>query len=364
MLRRSLLTRNFPAAWRLLLLPSSRYVGSATSRPCSTVPSTAAVSTPRPYALEFGEHRPPSPSKRLKYRIDVLKKMLERKEGDLQPEPYDEEDCPDLKDYEYTDSETYWDGVPVLESEIEPPLKDSILEFGKYDKAEAELLPSIQKSLVELMLSGDHNDLVLVKHKQTSTNAIRMKKRWKVFYKYAYLLPDELTEKLERMTRELEDLVEREDLEEKVEFLRLLTDHWKKALMSYSNRLEAAGKEEEAAPQLDVVQPSPASAAPYTSNDAASYALEQLGIGYGYLGHDDWLWEFKELMEEYFKGRISRDVLPDLITESILKFRFEEVGKKEGRRLCRHGDVVYGEKEVVVLKRGKKKKKKNTRNET
>ncbi|CAI0627874.1 unnamed protein product [Linum tenue] len=101
------------------------------------------------------------------------------------------------------------------------------------------------------MLSGDHNDLVLVKHKQTSTNAIRMKKRWKVFYKYAYLLPDELTEKLERMTRELEDLVEREDLEEKVEFLRLLTDHWKKALMSYSNRLEAAGKEEEAAPQLD-----------------------------------------------------------------------------------------------------------------
>ncbi|CAL1413757.1 unnamed protein product [Linum trigynum] len=237
--------------------------------------------------------------------------------------------------FEEEEAESQWDRVPVLESELEPFLKDSILEFGKYNKVEAELLPSIQKLLMKMMLSGEYDDLVLVKNKETGI--IVMTKRWKFFRKYAYFLPDELTENLVRMDKELHKMVEYKDLRNEVEILRLLTDHWKKALRNYSKRLEA--DEEEPKPEFDVVPPSAKqylsddasyvlpSARPYMSDDAL-YALLQLELCYEIPEYEAWHSEFMELMDKYLKGRISRDVLPDLITESILKFNLEEINNK------------------------------------
>ncbi|CAL1412186.1 unnamed protein product [Linum trigynum] len=340
------------------LLRSSRYVGSATSIiPCSIVPWTAAVSTGRLYASESGQNPAPNSSARVKQITDQQKadlknlmRWMERHQSNIFDASYYYEDM-----FEEEEAEFLWDRVPVLESELEPALKDSILEFGKYNKVEAELLPSIQKLLMKMMLSGEYDDLVLVKNKETGI--IVMTKRWKVFRKYAYFLPDELTENLVRMDKELQRMVAYEDLSDEVEILRLLTDHWKKALMNYLKRLEA--DEEESKPEFDVVPPSAKrylsddasyvlpSARPYMFDDAW-YALLQLELCYEIPEYEAWHSEFMELMEKYLKGHISRYVLPDLITQSILKFNLEEINNK-----WKHlrGDI-YAEKEVKVLMRG------------
>ncbi|CAL1412743.1 unnamed protein product [Linum trigynum] len=154
------------------LFRSSRYVGSAKSIPCSIFVSwTAAVSTGRLYASVSCENPAPNSSARVKqitgHQKFALKRLLDKMEGHLS-DPFDPSHHY-ASQFEEDEARKGWDGVSVLESELEPALKDPILEFGMYNKVDAELLPSIQKLLLKMMLSGEYDDLVLVKDNETGS---------------------------------------------------------------------------------------------------------------------------------------------------------------------------------------------------
>ncbi|CAL1411654.1 unnamed protein product [Linum trigynum] len=100
-------------------------------------------------------------------------------------------------------------------------------------------------------------------------------------------------------------------------------------------------------PPCSVVPPSPAvaaSARPYPAEELC--ALEQLKVEVLTDQHLDWFLGFKNLMNSYFKGRVGRDVLPDLIKESILKFRAENNNEELPEEL----QGVYVEKEAIILR--------------
>ncbi|CAI0627876.1 unnamed protein product [Linum tenue] len=68
---------------------------------------------------------------------------------------------------------------------------------------------------------------------------------------------------------------------------------------------------------------------------------------YGTKQHrDHWFLGFQHLMDNYFKGRVGKDVLPDLIKESILKFRAETSNKEFMEEL--QGVIV--EKEAIIFR--------------